>query len=156
MVFFCDFEILIYFYGCNGKIIYHQQLRSHWFFCRKGKFYIWCTTRNYISDIEWILIEIFVICVRHTFLNNNRMKFLAESSERHSRRQYVKRSQVPEMISSPVDSCRQMPSLRRKHIDSKPGTQYGITKNLSKTYSSSVMPATNTKRSILQQSRYMQ
>lgn len=85
------------------------------------------------------------------------MKFLAESSERHSRRQCVKRSQVPEMISNPVDSCRQMPSLRRKHIDSKSGTQYGITKNLSKTYSSSsVMPATNTKRSILQQSRYMQ
>lgn len=83
------------------------------------------------------------------------MKFLAESSERHSRRQYVKRSQVSEMISSPAESCRQMPSLRKKHIDSKPGTQYGITKNLPKT-SSSVMPAANTKRSILQQSRYIQ
>jgi len=81
------------------------------------------------------------------------MKFLVECSERHSRRQYVKRSQVSETVSNPADSCRQMASLRRKHIDSKAGTQY-ITKNLSKTYSSSsVVPATNTKRS-MQQSRY--
>lgn len=82
------------------------------------------------------------------------MKFLVECSERHSRRQYVKRSQVPEAVSNPADSCRQMASLRRKHIDSKAGTQY-ITKNLSKTYSSSsVVSATSTKRSIVQQSRY--
>jgi len=54
------------------------------------------------------------------------MKFLVESSERHSRRQYVKRNQISE--TSPADSCRQMTSLRRKHIDLKPGTQH-FTKN---------------------------
>jgi len=84
------------------------------------------------------------------------MKFLVESSERHSRRQYVKRNQISETVSSPADSCRQMTSLRRKHIDLKPGTQY-ITKNLSKTCSSSsAVSAMNTRRSIVQQSRYIQ
>ncbi|XP_028049374.1 supervillin isoform X2 [Monomorium pharaonis] len=67
-----------------------------------------------------------------------------ESSERHSRRQYVKQNQVSEMVSNPVESCRQMASLRRKHIDSKAGIQC-TTKNFSKTYSS------NAKRSIMQQ-----
>ncbi|XP_039308928.1 uncharacterized protein LOC105192922 isoform X2 [Solenopsis invicta] len=71
-----------------------------------------------------------------------------ESSERHSRRQYVKRSQISETVSSSADSCRQMAILRKKHIDSKAGTQY-IIKNPSKTSSSS--PATNAKRSIVQQ-----
>ncbi|XP_011642460.1 supervillin-like [Pogonomyrmex barbatus] len=76
-----------------------------------------------------------------------------ESSEKQSRRQYVKRSQLSETVSNSADSYRQVASLRRKHIDSKAGTQYSITKNLSKTYSSSsVVPITNTKRSIVQQS----
>ncbi|KAL6267220.1 hypothetical protein P5V15_000296 [Pogonomyrmex californicus] len=76
-----------------------------------------------------------------------------ESSEKQSRRQYVKRSQLSETVSNSADSYRQVASLRRKHIDSKAGTQYSITKNLSKTYSSSsVVPVTNTKRSIVQQS----
>lgn len=95
---------------------------------------------------------------RKSYLNRSRHVETApdrsnevECSERHSRRQYVKRSQVSETASNPADSCRQMASLRRKHIDSKAGTQY-ITKNLSKTYSSSsVVPITN-KRSIVQQS----
>ncbi|KAG5332314.1 SVIL protein, partial [Acromyrmex heyeri] len=96
---------------------------------------------------------------RKSYLNRSRHVETApdrsnevECSERHSRRQYVKRSQVSETASNPADSCRQMPSLRRKHIDSKAGTQY-ITKNLSKTYSSSsVVPVVTNKRSIVQQS----
>ncbi|KYN01110.1 Supervillin [Cyphomyrmex costatus] len=95
---------------------------------------------------------------RKSYLNRSRHVETApdrsnevECSERHSRRQYVKRSQIPETVSNPTDSsCRQMASLRRKHVDSRPGAQY-ITKNLSKTYSSSsVVPGTNTKRSIVQ------
>ncbi|KYN32244.1 Supervillin [Trachymyrmex septentrionalis] len=93
---------------------------------------------------------------RKSYLNRSRHVETApdrsnevECIERHSRRQYVKRSQVSETVSNPADSCRQMVSLRRKHIDSKAGTQY-ITKNLSKTYSSS--SAMNTKRSIVQSS----
>lgn len=81
------------------------------------------------------------------------MKFLVES-ERHPRRQYIKRSQMSETLSA--DSCRQMTNLRRKHIDLKTGTQYNITKNLSKTYTSpSVVSAANAKRSIVQQPRYI-
>ncbi|XP_011862595.1 PREDICTED: supervillin-like isoform X2 [Vollenhovia emeryi] len=76
-----------------------------------------------------------------------------ESSERHPRRQYIKRSPVSETVSSPADSCRQLTNLRRKHIDSKAATRYSITKNLSKVYTSpTVMPAANAKRPSVQQS----
>ncbi|XP_070526196.1 supervillin isoform X2 [Cardiocondyla obscurior] len=73
-----------------------------------------------------------------------------ESSERYSKRQYIKRSQVSDMIASPADS-RQITSLRRKHIDSKVETQYSIMKNVSKT-SPSVLAVANAKRLLVQQS----
>ncbi|XP_077280924.1 supervillin isoform X1 [Temnothorax americanus] len=100
---------------------------------------------------------------RKSYLNRSRRVETApvdhssevESSERHSRRQYIKRSQVSETVSSPADSSRQMASLRRNHIDSKAGTRYSVTKNLSKPCASpSVVPAANTKRSIVRQPRY--
>jgi len=85
------------------------------------------------------------------------IKFLAESNERRSRRQSVKR--ISELVSNPADICsnRQGLSLRKKYADSKViATQSSTIKNLSKTSLSSAVSVKSTKRSNLHQSRYVQ
>lgn len=85
------------------------------------------------------------------------MKFFsAESNERRSRRQSIKRGQISEMVSNPADACgnRQALNYRKKCTDLKMiGNQGVVTKSLSKTSPSSAVSFTSTKRSNLQQSR---
>ncbi|EZA60520.1 Supervillin [Ooceraea biroi] len=99
---------------------------------------------------------------RKSYLNRSRHAEAAtvdhlnetESNERRSRRQFYKRGQMSEIVSSPVDACgnRQALSLRRRCTDSKViGTQAGITKSPSKTIPSSIVSVRSTKRSNLQQ-----
>lgn len=83
-----------------------------------------------------------------------------DSNERRFRRQSNKQNQVSE-ISSSIGSCSNhqvtIASPRRKYIDSKiTEAQCSNMKNLSKTFpSSSVASTVSTKRSTIQQPRYI-